>query len=75
MLDHLPQALRPQVASALRAAFRLQAEEGIAKLKQQAARLEREHPDAAGSLREGIQETLLEFASFDVFDWNIRRTR
>ena len=54
--DHLPRHLQAQVTSAMRAAFRLRPREGIAKLKQQASWLEREYPDAAGSLREGLEE-------------------
>jgi putative transposase len=54
--DHLPQHLQAQVQSAMRAAFRLAPEAGIAKLKQQASWLECEYPDAAGSLREGLEE-------------------
>ncbi len=54
--DHLPQHLQAQVQSAMRAAFRLGPEQGLAKLKQQASWLEREYPDAAGSLREGMEE-------------------
>lgn len=54
--DHLPPHLQAQVTSAMRAAFRLAPQEGIAKLKQQASWLEREYPDAAGSLREGLEE-------------------
>jgi transposase-like protein len=54
--DHLPQHLQGQVQSAMRAAFRLAPDQGIAKLKQQASWLEREYPDAAGSLREGMEE-------------------
>jgi transposase-like protein len=54
--DHLPPHLQAQVTSAMRAAFRLTPEEGSAKLKQQASWLEREYPDAAGSLREGLEE-------------------
>jgi putative transposase len=54
--DHLPPHLQAQVTSAMRAAFRLEPQEGIAKLKQQASWLEREYPDAAGSLREGLEE-------------------
>jgi putative transposase len=54
--DHLPTHLQAQVQSAKRAAFRLTPGEGIAKLKQQASWLEREYPDAAGSLREGMGE-------------------
>src|SRR5208283_1053352 len=47
---------RPFRASAMDAAFRLKPQEGIAKLTQQASWLEREYPDAAGSLREGLEE-------------------
>ena len=54
--DHLPGHLQAQVTSAMRAAFRLGPQAGIAKLKQQASWLEREYPDAAGSLREGLEE-------------------
>lgn len=53
---HLPRHLQAQVQSAMRAAFRLAPEAGLAKLKQQASWLEREYPDAAGSLREGMEE-------------------
>lgn len=56
VLDYLPKELKPQVASVMRAALRLGAEEGIAKLKQQAQWLEHEYPDAAASLREGLEE-------------------
>jgi transposase-like protein len=56
VLDYLPKELKPEVASVMRAALRLGAEEGIAKLKQQAQWLEREYPDAAASLREGLEE-------------------
>ena len=56
VLDYLPKELKPQVASVMRAALRLGAEEGIAKLKRQAQWLEREYPDAAASLREGLEE-------------------
>jgi transposase-like protein len=54
--DHLPPHLQAQVSSAMRAAFRLAPREGSAKLTQQASWLEREYPDAAGSLREGLEE-------------------
>jgi hypothetical protein len=42
--------------AAMRAAFRLTATEGIARLEKQARWLEREYPDAAASLREGLAE-------------------
>jgi putative transposase len=54
--EHLPRHLQAQVTSAMRAAFRRAPQEGIAKLTQQASWLEREYPDAAGSLREGLEE-------------------
>ena len=54
--EHLPPHLQAQVTSAMRAAFRLAPQQGIAKLTQQASWLEREYPDAAGSLREGLEE-------------------
>ena len=54
--DYLPRQLQPQVQSAMRAAFRLPPSEGLARLQQQASWLEREYPDAAASLREGLEE-------------------
>jgi len=40
-----------------RAAYQLDAKEGIANLRQQAAWLKREHKDAAASLLEGLEES------------------
>jgi len=54
---HLPQELRDQVKTVMKAAYRLPADEGIARLKQQASWLEREYPSAATSLLEGLDET------------------
>ena len=54
---HLPRELRDQVKTVMKAAYRLSAEEGMAKLKQQASWLEREYPSAAASLLEGLDET------------------
>lgn len=56
VLSYLPKHLKPQVQAALRAAFRLSATEGMARLEKQAQWLEREYPDAAASLREGLAE-------------------
>jgi transposase-like protein len=56
VMSYLPKHLKPQVKAALRAAFRLSATEGMARLEKQAQWLEREHPDAAASLREGLAE-------------------
>ncbi len=56
VMSYLPKELKAQVKAALRAAFRLSATEGMARLEKQAQWLEREHPDAAASLREGLAE-------------------
>lgn len=53
----LPADLSDQVKSVMKAAYRLPWTEGMAKLKKQAQWLEGSHPDAAASLREGLQET------------------
>lgn len=57
VMGHLPDALKDQVKSVMKAAYRLDAEEGMAKLRQQARWLEREYPGAAASLLEGLEET------------------
>ncbi len=54
--DHLPEEQKSQVKSAMRAAWRLEAPTGMAKLKKLAEWLERDYPDAAASLREGLDE-------------------
>lgn len=53
----LPQDLADQVKSVMKAAYRLPWQEGMAKLRKQAQWLEALHPDAAASLREGLEET------------------
>jgi len=53
---YLPEELKDQVKAAMRAAFRLPAKEGMAKLEKQAQWLEHEYPSAATSLREGLAE-------------------
>lgn len=57
VVGHLPQQLRDQVKTVMKAAYRLPADEGMARLKQQASWLEREYPSAAVSLLEGLDET------------------
>jgi len=57
VLGYLPKELQPQVAAAMRAAWRLQPEEGMARLRRQISWLERSHPQAAASLGEGLEET------------------
>ena len=55
--DHVPKHLREQVKAAMRAAYRLDPAEGMARLRKQAEWLRAEHPSAAASLREGLEET------------------
>ena len=56
VLGHLPKAQQDQARSTLRAAWKLEADEGERKLEQYASWLEREWPSAAASLREGLAE-------------------
>ncbi len=59
VLDHLPERDRPGVKQRLRSAWKLD-DHAIAvdRLRGLAAELERSHPGAAASLREGLEETL-----------------
>jgi len=56
VLGYLPEHLCDQVGAAMKAAFRLDAAAGMAQLEKQAQWLEKEYPDAAASLREGLAE-------------------
>lgn len=56
VMDHLPDDQKNQVKSAMRAAWRLDAKNGTARLKKLAEWLEREYPSAASSLLEGMEE-------------------
>jgi len=59
VLEHLPEALRPRIRRALAEAYALpDARLAKRRLTQLAAGLERTHPGAAASLREGLDETL-----------------
>ncbi len=59
VLDHLPERDRPQVKQRLRRAWkRDDHDRALADLQLLASELERSHPGAAGSLREGMAETL-----------------
>jgi hypothetical protein len=49
--------MQGQVGAALSAAWKLEAKEGMARLRTQIEWLERTHPKAAASLREGLEET------------------
>jgi putative transposase len=56
VMDHLPEDQKDQVKSAMRAAWRLDAKGGMARLKKLAEWLEREYPSAAASLTEGLED-------------------
>jgi transposase-like protein len=56
VLGHLPEAQHDQAGSTLKAAFPLDAKDGMAQLEKSATWLERDWPSAAGSLREGLDE-------------------
>ena len=56
VLDYLPKDDRPQAKSLLRAAWKLDADKGIARIKKLAAWLDEKYPQAAASLLEGLEE-------------------
>jgi transposase-like protein len=56
VVSHLPKDQHHRALATMRAAFKLEATEGITKLEQYASWLEREWPGAAASLREGLEE-------------------
>ena len=56
VLGHLPKDQHPQIKSAIRAAWKLEASDGEQKLESLARWLERDQPSAAASLREGLSE-------------------
>lgn len=59
VLDHLPESERAQVRRRLRAAWAEQSHaKALEQLKRLARELEHQHPSAASSLREGLEETL-----------------
>lgn len=57
VMGHLPDELKDSVKAVMKAAYRLDAKEGMARLKKQAGWLETEYPSAATSLLEGLDET------------------
>jgi len=57
VMGHLPDHLKDPVKATMKAAYRLDAREGIARLKKQADWLQNEYPSAARSLLEGLEET------------------
>src|SRR5207248_2251226 len=59
VLEHLPERERPAVKRRLREAWALDDyERALDRLRAVGAELERGHPGAAASLREGMEETL-----------------
>jgi putative transposase len=56
VLGHLPKDQHDQASATMKAAWKLSAKEGIAKLDQYADWLTSDHPGAAASLREGMDE-------------------
>jgi transposase-like protein len=56
VLERLPREERHQVRAAMRAAWRLEAKEGMARLRKLADWLEKDHHAAAESLLEGMEE-------------------
>ena len=57
VLAYLPRHLQSQVGHTLSAAWKLPEKEGLAQLRGQIEWLERSHPQAAASLKEGLEET------------------
>lgn len=57
VLERLPKTEAEQTRAVMMAAYKLDPKQGVAKMKKQAEWLEREHADAAASLREGLHET------------------
>ncbi len=56
VVGHLPKDQHDQARATLKAAFKLEADEGTSKIEQYASWLERDWPAAAASLREGLSE-------------------
>jgi putative transposase len=54
--DRLPEEQKDQVKAAMRASYKLEAKEGMARLRKLADWLDQECPAAANSLREGLEE-------------------
>jgi len=57
VLERLPKTEAAQTKAVMMAAYKLDPKQGMAKMTKQAHWLEREHPDAAASLLEGLHET------------------
>ncbi len=57
VLDYVPDSMKDTVKATMNAAYRLDSDKGMARLEELAKMLEKPHPSAAGSLREGLAET------------------
>ena len=57
VIERLPKEIARQVKAVMHAAYQLAPRDGMAKLRQQAQWLKNDHPDAAASLLEGLEET------------------
>jgi transposase-like protein len=59
VIEHLPESMRPRIRKAIDEAYRMEnAQLAKRRLEQIAQGLDQEHPSAASSLREGLDETL-----------------
>ncbi len=56
VVGHLPEEFKDQVKSVMKAAYKLEADDGMSKLKQHARWLRTEHRSAAASLLEGLDD-------------------
>src|SRR3989442_10530215 len=56
VVERLPEEQKDQVKAAMRASYKLEAKEGMARLRKLADGLEQEKPAPANSLREGVEE-------------------
>jgi transposase-like protein len=56
VVERLPEEQKDQVKAAMRASYKLEAKEGMARLRKLADWLDQEQPAAANSLREGLEE-------------------
>ena len=77
VLEHLPEALRPSVRHAMRQAYdpATSAASAQRQLERLAASLAPDHPGAAASLREGLEETLtLQTLGISGALWKTRRS-
>jgi transposase-like protein len=57
VMGYLPEPLKDQVKTVMKAAYRLPAEEGLKRLRDQARWLQAEYPSASANLLEGLEET------------------